>query len=99
MKQNFTLLVLLLASLACNAALGGNSTSEPPSNTVDQPPTAIAPPTQMPGRLIPDTPTLTPETLPLNTIQPDTLEHKWAARSFSEPRLAPIQTWLMASLM
>jgi hypothetical protein len=85
MKPNFTLLVLLLASLACNAALGGQSMPKPPPTTVGQAPTASVPPTQTPGKLTPGIPTLTPETLAPETEKPETVVHLWAARSFSEP--------------
>jgi len=91
MKPNFALLVLLLASLACNAALGGQSTPKSPPIPVGQPPTTIASPTQTPGNLTPGIPTSTPETpsLTADTQKPDTLTHQWASRSFSDPEDLP----------
>jgi DNA-binding beta-propeller fold protein YncE len=81
MKKTLALLILLLASLACNAAMGGTPAPEPPPITVEQPPTALVPPSLTPKNLTPDTPTPTPEATASDTV----LEHRWAARSFADP--------------
>lgn len=92
MKKTFALFTLLLASLACNATLGGEPTPKPAPITLEQPPTASVSPPLTPGsltleNLTPDTPTLTPETPA--TSKPDTvLEHQWPIRSFADPESA-----------
>jgi hypothetical protein len=82
MKQNFALLVLLLASLACSIVTSAKPAPEPPPIPVEQPPTALVPPSQTPGNLTPETPALN-ET---EASAPETfLEHRWAARGFAKP--------------
>ncbi len=83
MKKPFALLfVLLVASLACNAALGGKSIPEPSPVGVNPTSTPFDSPSPTSANKVEESPTEAPAAEPATDA---TLEHHWAARSFSDP--------------
>jgi DNA-binding beta-propeller fold protein YncE len=83
-KPLFALLILILASLACNVAMDGKPTPEPSPVSVKltSTPLALPSPTPAPTSKVEASATETPVVEPAADSIP---EHHWASRSFADP--------------